>query len=179
MVQQLAASVARVQDPLTGVWWQVLDQPDRARNYLEASASAMFAYAFGKGARLGYLGPEYRALAYRAFDGMLAQFVTVRPDGLVSLGGICKVAGLGACMLKDEADRLANACKPFLTSLRRYTVARSSTGELQLLPRKYVLRTTPVTGCTSNEQCTALATYADSGPSTVNPVDDTDRKSVV
>jgi len=101
VVQQLAASVARVQDPLAGVWWQVLDQPDRARNYLEASASAMFTYAFAKGARLGYLGPEYRALADRAFDGMVAQFVSVKPDGLVSLGGICKVAGLGGNPPRD------------------------------------------------------------------------------
>lgn len=101
VVQQLAAAVARVQDPLTGVWWQVLDQPDRARNYLEASASAMFTYAFAKGARLGYLDPEYRALANRAFDGMLAQFVTVKPDGLVSIGGICKVAGLGGNPPRD------------------------------------------------------------------------------
>jgi len=101
VVQQLAASIAQVQDPLTGVWWQVLDQPDRARNYLEASASAMFTYAFAKGARLGYLGPEYRALANRAFDGMVAQFVTVKPDGLVSLGGICKVAGLGGNPPRD------------------------------------------------------------------------------
>jgi unsaturated rhamnogalacturonyl hydrolase len=101
VVQQLAAAVARVQDPPTGVWWQVLDQPDRARNYLEASASAMFTYAFAKGARLGYLGPEYRVLANRAFDGMLAQFVTARPDGLVSIGGICKVAGLGGNPPRD------------------------------------------------------------------------------
>ncbi|MFI5228118.1 MAG: glycoside hydrolase family 105 protein [Gemmatimonadales bacterium] len=101
VVQQLAAAVARVQDPVTGVWWQVLDQPDRARNYLEASASAMFTYAFAKGARLGYLDAAYRSLADRAFDGMLAQFVRVAPNGLVSIGGICKVAGLGGNPPRD------------------------------------------------------------------------------
>ena len=36
-----------------------------------------------------------------------------------------QVAGLGACMLTNEADRLADACKDFLTSLRRYTVGRT------------------------------------------------------
>ena len=77
VVQQLADAVANVRDPVSGVWWQVLDQPNRAKNYLEASGSAMFVYAFAKGARMGYLSPTYRALADRAFDGMLATFVSV------------------------------------------------------------------------------------------------------
>ena len=101
IVQRLADAVARVQDPVSGVWWQVLDQPNRSRNYLEASASAMFAYAFAKGARRGILSAEFHALAERAFDGMLANFVSVGEDGLVSINGICKVAGLGGTPPRD------------------------------------------------------------------------------
>jgi unsaturated rhamnogalacturonyl hydrolase len=101
IVQQLADAVARVQDPVSGVWWQVLDQPNRAKNYLEASGSAMFIYAFAKGARMGYLAPTYRAIAERAFDGMITTFVTVGADGLVSINGICKVAGLGGNPPRD------------------------------------------------------------------------------
>ena len=83
-----------------------------------------------------------------------------------------QVTNLGACMLADEADRLADACKDYLTSLRRYTVGHSAAGELQLVPRKHVLRTTPIDGCTSSAQCQALATYADSNASSLNPIDD-------
>lgn len=101
VVQDLAGAVAQVQDPVSGVWWQVLDQPNRAKNYLEASGSAMFTYAFAKGARMGYLAPTYRALAERAFDGMVERFVTVEPDGLVSITNICKVAGLGGDPPRD------------------------------------------------------------------------------
>lgn len=101
VVQQLADAVARVQDAVSGVWWQVLDQPNRAKNYLEASGSAMFTYAFAKGARMGYLAPEYRSIAERAFDGMIKTFVTVGDDGLVSINGICKVAGLGGNPPRD------------------------------------------------------------------------------
>ena len=62
----------------------------------------MFTYSFAKGARLGYLAPKYRALATRAFDGMLHR-VRVRSsdDGLVSISGICKVAGLGGNPPRD------------------------------------------------------------------------------
>ena len=101
VVQQLADAVARVQDPVSGVWWQVLDQPNRAKNYLEASGSAMFTYAFAKGARLGYLSPEYRSRAERAFAGMVANFVSVDADGSVSIDKICKVAGLGGNPPRD------------------------------------------------------------------------------
>lgn len=101
VVRDLAGAVAAVQDPVSGVWWQVLDRPNRAKNYLEASASAMFTYVFAKGARLGYLPPDFRSRANRAFDGMLQTFVTVDHDGLVSIGGICQVAGLGGNPPRD------------------------------------------------------------------------------
>jgi hypothetical protein len=100
-------------------------------------------------------------------------------DADCALGYTCfthpqsKVAGLGACMLKDEADRLANACKPFLTSLRRYTVAKSTAGQLDLIPRKHVLRTTPIDGCTDDMQCKELADYALRLQSPLDPVADT------
>ena len=83
-----------------------------------------------------------------------------------------QVQGLGACMLANEADRLADACKPFLTSLRRYTVGRSTSGEITLLPRKHELYTTPLDGCTDDAQCQTLATYAVDNGDSSNPVDD-------
>lgn len=82
-----------------------------------------------------------------------------------------QVTGLGSCMLTNEAERLSNACKPFLTSLRRYTIGETKSGELQLLPRKHVLRTTPTTGCIDDVQCDLLEDYAVSNPSSANPRD--------
>ena len=61
----------------------------------------MFVYSFAKGARLGYLPKEYGALATKAFDGFVRQFVTSDADGLVSIHGICKVAGLGGNPPRD------------------------------------------------------------------------------
>lgn len=80
-----------------------------------------------------------------------------------------QVVGLGACMLIDEAERLANACKAYLTSLRRYTVRQAKSGELQLLPRKHVLRTTPIDGCESDNECKMLADYAAQNASSALP----------
>lgn len=84
-----------------------------------------------------------------------------------------QVTGLGACMLSTEADRLANACKEFLISLRRYTVGKATTGELVLVPRKHVLSTTPIEGCTTDAQCKSLADYLVQTGSSANPIDHT------
>jgi hypothetical protein len=69
--------------------------------------------------------------------------------------------GMGACLLSNEAERLANLCRDFLISGRRYTVnSDPRSGDLVLLPRKRVLRTTPIDGCVDDNQCTLLANYA-------------------
>jgi unsaturated rhamnogalacturonyl hydrolase len=104
-LRDAAEGIARVQDPVTGLWWDVLDQPNRDGNYLEASASSMFAYALAKGARLGYIDPRYRAVAERGFDGLLSNLVRENPDGTVSLTNIVQVSGLGGNRRSDGSYR--------------------------------------------------------------------------
>jgi unsaturated rhamnogalacturonyl hydrolase len=99
--RRTADAFARIQDPASGVWYQVLDQGDRQGNYLESSASCMFVYAIAKGVRYGYLGKEYLAVARKGYEGILAEFVTVDEQGLANLGGICAVAGLGGTPYRD------------------------------------------------------------------------------
>ncbi|MFZ6031214.1 MAG: glycoside hydrolase family 88/105 protein [Chloroflexota bacterium] len=101
VLQRLAPAVVRVQDQASGVWYQILDLPDRQKNYLEASASCMFAYGLAKAARLGYLGPEYRAAAEKAYAGIVKTFVSVDEEGHTNLNGICSVAGLGGTPYRD------------------------------------------------------------------------------
>ena len=79
-------------DAETGLWFQVLDQPYREGNYLEATCSAMFIYAWLRGCRLGFLGN--REGAVHAYESLLKTFVT-EEDGLVNLNQCCEVAGLG------------------------------------------------------------------------------------
>jgi unsaturated rhamnogalacturonyl hydrolase len=93
-------ALVRVQDD-SGVWWQILDQPKRAGNYLESSASCMFVYAMTKGARQNYLPPKYLDIAQRAYAGILAQFVRVDETQQVHLTGICRSAGLGGTPYRD------------------------------------------------------------------------------
>jgi unsaturated rhamnogalacturonyl hydrolase len=105
ILQRLADAITRVQDPKSGVWWQVVDQGGREKNYLEGSASAMFTFALLKSARLGYIDPKYEAAGRRAYAGLLEQFIEVDQEGLVNMHRICQVAGLGGDPERGERYR--------------------------------------------------------------------------
>ena len=97
----LVAAVACVQDAVSGVWFQVLDQGERSGNYLESSASCMFVYAIAKGVRRGYLDAGWLDIARRGYAGILRHFVVVDAQGGVNLTHVCSVGGLGGNPYRD------------------------------------------------------------------------------
>ncbi|MDE6070161.1 MAG: glycoside hydrolase family 88 protein, partial [Alistipes sp.] len=121
-------------DPATGMWYQVLDQPGREGNYLEATGSIMFVYAMLKGVRLGYLPADLKPEAMRLYERFVERFVRENGDGTVSIVDCCAVAGLGG---KDRRDGsfdyyisepiIDNDCKgvgPFVWASMEYDRAR-------------------------------------------------------
>lgn len=95
MTRDLAQTLKRYQDESTGLWWQIMDKPEKTGNYLESSASSMFTYFFAKALNQGYIDAGYRDLAQQAYNGLVNEFITVNADNSVSLTNICLVAGLG------------------------------------------------------------------------------------
>ena len=95
VLQKDLAAIVRWQDKASGVWYQVMDSPDREGNYLESTCSAMFTYALLKAYRKGYVGSEYRDAGIRAYRGILNRFIRVNADTTLSLTQCCAVAGLG------------------------------------------------------------------------------------
>ncbi len=81
-------------DPAKHMFWQVVDQGGREGNYLEASGSAMLAYAMMKGARFGCVDKRFAKVGKSVFDGICDEYLT-ETDGKLNLGGICLMAGLG------------------------------------------------------------------------------------
>ncbi len=90
----LAGSLEKYVDPKSGMLWQVPDQIGREGNYPETSGSAMAAYFFLKGARLGILDNRYALIGAGIFESICRTYLTGK-DGRLNLGGICLVAGLG------------------------------------------------------------------------------------
>ncbi len=87
-------ALVKHQDKKTGVWFDVLDVKD-PRNYLESTASSMYAYCLLKGARKGYLDDNFRQAGIKAFNGIVNEFVRVNADKTISLTRCCEVSGLG------------------------------------------------------------------------------------
>ncbi len=63
----------------------------------------------------------------------------------------------GVCLPKNRREELAASCRDFLISRRRYSVMTSAKGELEFRPRHRMLRSTPLDGCESAEQCVDMA----------------------
>ena len=104
-LEQLAAGLAKYQDGTSGCWYQVVDEKDESLsgNYLESSCTSLFAAAYLKAVRLGFLTSngnyDYKTIGVNAFKGAVNQFMkydTFEPAGTtVQLVHNCASAGLG------------------------------------------------------------------------------------
>lgn len=74
LLTRQAASLKQHQDA-SGLWHTLIDDSE---SYLEASATAGFAYGLMKSVRKRYLGPEYRETAERAMRGVVER---ISPEG--------------------------------------------------------------------------------------------------
>ena len=106
----LAAGIAARQDSKTGGWYQVMDDPSfkatsyngkssTASNYIETSATAIFAAAYFKAVRCGLLESttqyDYKTIAKNAFEGLVNNYTYLDNNGDMQIWGSCRSAGLG------------------------------------------------------------------------------------
>lgn len=87
-------------DPQTGMWYQVLDCPGREGNYLEATCSIMFTYAFLKGLRMGYIDESHSDYILGLYPKFIDRFIKENPDGTISMTDCCSVGGLGGKQMR-------------------------------------------------------------------------------
>ena len=98
LLNKVLTNVVKWQDKDTGVWYQVMDSPGREGNYLESTASSMFAYSLLKSYNKGYVDASFRDAGIKAYRGIINNFIKVNPDSTISLTNCCAVAGLGPGM---------------------------------------------------------------------------------
>lgn len=94
LLNKAMKAVVKYQDKNTGVWYDVMDVKSD-KNYLESTASSMFAYVLLKGVRKGYLSVDFQKAGIKAYNGILKQFVRINADKTISLTKCCSVSGLG------------------------------------------------------------------------------------
>ena len=96
-----AEALLQFRDSETGLWYQVLDKQNEEGNYLEASCSAMFTYAFAKGAKRGHLPDKFSDISETVFQSIIKNFIKTGEDGLPTMTNICGSAGLGGTPYRD------------------------------------------------------------------------------
>lgn len=115
-----AAGILKWQDQQTGGWYQIMDENNTYtansysgetwtsssyNNYIETSASTIFAAALFKAVRLGLLGDTYKAAAKKAFEGIVENFVVQDPNnGTINIWSSSLSAGLGGKSYRDGSN---------------------------------------------------------------------------
>ena len=122
-IKGLAVSLPEYQDK-DGLWYQVLDCPEREGNFPEASVTSMFMYAYAKAVNKGYIDEEYIRVAEKAYDGLRKVLLRREPDKTWTLTRCCAVGGLGGSKYRDGSfnyyiherirDNDAKATGPFI-----------------------------------------------------------------
>ena len=112
---EMCEGLAKWQDDETGCWYQLLDEDDsyfadrynkktyaKTYNYLESSASALFAAGIMKAIRLGYIAEaDYEPVAKKAYAGLVNTFMAADGEEGVHLFSSCRSAGLGSMSYRD------------------------------------------------------------------------------
>jgi unsaturated rhamnogalacturonyl hydrolase len=112
ILRRYADAIGKVQDPATGLWWDIPDRPGEAGNYPEASASAMFAYTLTRGVCQGYLPDDYRSVAEKGYRGLADRFIGTSFNGRVELQGANDPKGIGVFLLAAvEYKRMTTSAK--------------------------------------------------------------------
>lgn len=96
-----------------GLWYQVMDQPDREGNWPEASVTTQFMYAIAKAVNKGYIPADRKQIAIDAFNGLQQTSFKHRDEdidcpmlyrdekGRLTLSQCCTVGGLGGNPYRD------------------------------------------------------------------------------
>lgn len=86
---ELLDGLIKYQDKQSGMWYQVPDKMDFSDNWVETSASCLFAYAMHKAARLGIGNVDkYKKCADTAYEGIMNS-TKESDDGTLIIPNIC------------------------------------------------------------------------------------------
>ena len=101
ILNRFAKAITKVQDKKSGVWYDILDQPGRTKNYKESSASCMFVYTLAKAMRKGYIPATYFENVKKGYAGIIKEFTETDSSGQFNLKSTVSVSGLGGNPYRD------------------------------------------------------------------------------
>jgi unsaturated rhamnogalacturonyl hydrolase len=134
ILSRFAEAVKKVQDPETGLWYDILDMPKAKGNYLEASASSMFVCAIAKAVRLGFLPASYLGVSVKGYDGIIKTFIETDATGQTNLKGTVSVSGLGGTPYRDGSYEYYISEKVVVNDGKGVGAFLQAANEMELIP---------------------------------------------
>lgn len=138
ILDRATVAVEKVQDPKSGVWWDIVDLGGKEKNYLEASASVMFIYSIAKGVRMGYLPEKHLKIAEKGWAGSKKEFLKYNADGSVDLDKTVSVSGLGGKPYRDGSYEYYMSEKIRLNDAKGLGPAINAALEMEMIPNRAI-----------------------------------------
>lgn len=110
LLKEMIINLPKVQDSATGHWYQLPMRPEQAENYIESSATAMFAYGILVGLQEGVVtGDKYENAIHMAYNGLRDHSIRKKGEYL-TVTNVCK----GTCIgdMEYYLNRKAKGEKP-------------------------------------------------------------------
>lgn len=87
--KDLLKSLAKYQDKKTGMWFEVVDKPEREDNWVESSCTNLFIYSYAKAIRTGVISEEeYGDVLKKAYDGIISSLY-YDDEGYLVIDDVC------------------------------------------------------------------------------------------
>lgn len=87
--RDLLKSLVKYQDKKTGMWFEVVDKPERADNWVESSCTNLFIYSYAKAIRTGVVSDEeYGDVLKKAYRGMIDSLY-YDEEGYLVIDNVC------------------------------------------------------------------------------------------
>lgn len=89
----LLMALAKYQNKENGMWYEVLDKPEREDNWVESSCTCLFIYSYAKAIRTGVIDKTFATVVEKAYKGM-KDILYYDKDGTLVIDKIC----IGTCI---------------------------------------------------------------------------------
>lgn len=99
----LLEALAKYQDEKTGMWFEVLDKPEKEDNWIETSCTCLFAYSYAKAIRTGVVGKEYADVLEKAYSGVINSLY-YDEEGYLIVDNVCG----GCCVESGTYEHYVN-----------------------------------------------------------------------
>lgn len=102
--KELLTNLVKYQDKKTGMWFEVLDKPEKEDNWVESSCTNLFIYSYAKAIRKGIVSKEeFEEVLKKAYEGSINS-LTYDNEGHLEINLVCA----GTCIDEGTYDYYIN-----------------------------------------------------------------------